>query len=373
MYVKLEIPEFYPLIEGDAKEEVTKGFPANYHFLIDKKILDNNPVSKSVEVTFENKFELIEATGRFDFEYWKYFDVKWTYTDSSVEGVKFLTFRFLVIGYLRQYDSSGNYAYQFEVLDPIKLQLKFYQDLKISTFERHNILNLTKYTSIYTSDIFNKSMDVCFGKKPKFIGFQPFHFISDLTNVSEDIVLQLSELIIFKPYTRNFLQDPTHHYDKIIFPYNHSFYDKHFYYLVGTIASHLFSFCDRLGNLLYNYFDLNLNERNVNFSTAIIAFPYKNNENYIWLNQFKDNEYQKLKAERHQVIHYYLSESKMMNELIENISNEGELRKLQEEKLSYPEYFKNLYNTALLAFEKTLKLVEECGENQALQPIVPEQ
>ncbi|OYU82542.1 MAG: hypothetical protein CFE24_15055 [Flavobacterium sp. BFFFF2] len=373
MFVKNEFSELFSIIESKAKYQVIDGFPEKYPLLIDKGILDNKPISQNVEVSFDSDYKLIETNERFDLEYWKYFNVKWTYTETSDSISKLLTFRFLVIGYLRQYNVDGNYAIDIEVLDPIKLQLKFYQDLKIKTFKRHNILNLNKYSSSYTTDIFNKCMDVCFSKKPKFTGFQPFHYITDLTNISEDIVLQLSELILFKNYTQDFLQNPTWHYDTIIFPYNHSFYDKRFYYLVGTIASHIFSFCDRLGNLLFNYFELNLTERNVNFSSTLANFPFKTNDNYIWLIQFKDNEYQKLKAERHQVVHYYLSESKMFNELIANISNEGKLRMLQDEKLSYPEYFMNLYNTALLAFEKTLKLVEECGENQVVETILPEQ
>jgi hypothetical protein len=373
MYVKYEISELYPLIEKEAEQQLLADFPSKYLFLIDKNLLTKNPETQQVEFSFESDFKLIETTGQHDYEYWKYFNIKWIYKD-SLEGInKTLSYRFLVIGYLRQIDSKGNYGYSIELLDPVKLQLKFYQDLKINTFQNNNIFNITKYSSSFTTDIFNKCIDICFAKKPIFKEFQPFNYITDLTNISEDIVLQLSELIMFKPYTQDFLQNPTYHYDRIIFPYSHSFYDKRFYYLVGIIASHIFSFLDRLGNLLYNYFELNLNPRNVNFSSTLSNFPFKENENYLWLIQFKNGEYLKLKADRHQIIHYSVSESIMFNKLIENISNEGELRKLQDEKLSYPEYFKNLYNTALLAFEKTLKLLEECGENQIIENIEPEQ
>ena len=94
---------------------------------------------------------------------------------------------------------------------------------------------------------------------------------------------------------------------------------------------------------------------------VIRNFPnqYHTSTNYIWLRDFKDNEFQDLLDKRNEIIHYSALESRYFEQYQDNYRDEAEIQKLQDEKEGIADYLINHNKLMFTGFEKAIKLIDE--------------
>ena len=157
--------------------------------------------------------------------------------------------------------------------------LKEVQNLKIKTAKELDIPSLLNYRSEYlTGDFLDKFIEVSRSVKPIIKEYNDFLVANDILYSSQILSYTLAELNVFKPYLRDFLEDPLYMGDKKVYRYFPSFYDNQYFSIASNYIQALYNYWDKLGDLLYYFFDVGLSERHVYFYKVIDKFPakYKN-------------------------------------------------------------------------------------------------
>jgi len=188
-----------------------------------------------------------------------------------------------------------------------------------------------------------------------------FKIIDDIARISQDLEYLIGEIAQLKGYIGNYISNPQRVDGKTYYSYNMSFIDKRYFYLIGVMFEILYNFWDKIGDLLAIYFTPNLPTRQIYFPIVIdnIQSPYNQSQNYIWLKNFKENEYHFLNNERKQVVHYINIESKFYETYRSKFDNKTELLQLQKEKIGLTDILKNQFNLTINGFEKAFLLIDE--------------
>ena len=129
----------------------------------------------------------------------------------------------------------------------------------------------------------------------------------------------------------------------------------------GLIISLLYNYWDKMGDLLDNCFGVIEPTNNVYFGTVIRKFPteFNSSSNYIWLKNFKDNEFKELLEKRNEIVHYSALESKFFENYQDNIQDEARIQTLQNNKEGMVEYLQQHNELMFIGFEKAIKLIDE--------------
>lgn len=358
---KMTLQEYFPIIDNHVIWSIKQDFIKKYSYLIHSILKDNNPQTEEVIISPSNKYQIIKlpVENEYEFEYWKKLDVVWLYSIDRIlsKEIKHLKFEFWAVGYI---SLSGNY-YSAETIDPFKYHLKKVQDLRIKASKDLNIPSLQSYKSDYlNNDFVGKFLEICRSTKP-LKKFEDFFFAYDLLYISQDLSYTLSELNLFKPYLRNFLEDPIRMSKETIYRYFPSFYDKQYFHLASNYMQSLYNYWDRIGDLLYQYFEFpRLKERDVYFDRIINQFPEKfKNEDFKYLEDFLQREYKEFSEDRKQIVHYKGLESKVFSEYMNINSKMEDIQRLQDWKVGLIDNFYGLHKKSLKGIEKVLKLIEK--------------
>jgi len=354
--------EYLPFIDHNCIRDIKRDFLNNYSYLIDKSILTDNPLTENVIVNLSDQYsakELDFDNDRFEFIYKKKAEVNWLYSYQNGLGreSKHIKFDFQIIGYI---NVIRNNSYSYEILDPIKNQLRELQELRNRFKEKLEIPSLYLYRSEYlNTDFISKFVDV----SRRIISIRPFHdyhFANDLIYSTQHLSNTLAEIELYKPNLYNFLDEKIHLGSKEYFSYNLSFYDKQYYFLASTYIQLLYNHWDKIGDLIYYFFDVGIsNERNVYFSTVIKGFPENfKSEHFNWLNNFYLADYEKINSERQEVVHYTSLESKIFRNHMDSHSDVEKISELQNWKTNLPIIFKDLYIKSIQGVEKAMQLIE---------------
>jgi hypothetical protein len=358
----MTILEYIPFIDNKVIWSIKDDFFRKFSFLIDKEISNKSPETIETTVIPNKEFEIKQIEdeqSRYEFEYWKKMEVIWHYSINEPldERTASLKFDFWAIGYI---NVSSNY-YSTELLDPNKFLLKKVQDLKLNSLKQLEIPSLVNYQSEYITDGFtNKFIDVCRKSKP-LIPFKDFDFAYDLVYLSQDMCFILSELFLFKPYLRNFLEDPINTRNKTIYRYFPSFYDKQYFHLASNFLQTTYNFWDRIGDLLYHFFEFPKikSDRDVYFDRIINQFPEESkNESYDFLLNFLQNEFKQFNKDRKQIVHYKGIEAQVFSSWIENSGRKDEIEKMQEWKIQLIDEYLELRGKSFKGIECALNLIE---------------
>ncbi len=256
------------------------------------------------------------------------------------------------------------HAFNFSIFNEEKKLLKEFNDKVIDVCKEKDLIGFDDLelkidnkglSSIYT-DITRKQRTNTFPKP-----FHDFNTYDDLTRVTQDIRFLLGQLILYKPYITNYLSGKTTWKGQTFFRYFPSRFDKRYFMTSGLIISLLYNYWDKVGDLLDNCFGVIAAGRNVYFGTVIRNFPnqYHTSTNYIWLRDFKDNEFQDLLDKRNEIIHYSALESRYFEQYQDNYKDEAEIQKLQDEKEGIVDYLINHNKLMFSGFEKAIKLIDE--------------
>jgi hypothetical protein len=123
----------------------------------------------------------------------------------------------------------------------------------------------------------------------------------------------------------------------------------------GIVFELLYNWWDRLGDLLDNCFGV-IKKGRVYFGKVVDQFPAtaQKSPNYKWLKNFKDNQYDLLTSERHDIVHLINVESKYFDRYQNDFRDERKMNALQESKTRIADDLHSQVKLAFEGFEKTV-------------------
>lgn len=192
----------------------------------------------------------------------------------------------------------------------------------------------------------------------------------DLINsVSSDIRYAIANASLYFPYANNFLNELRKYPDGQDIPtYFMTVEDKRFFFYVNTAFEKLYIFWDRIGDILFLTFQLNLLEDRVYFNSVMreLGASLESSENGKWLRNFYNNEYsQILNRLRIKIVHYRQKDTYFYTEWLKYFTqastDPNHITKLQKEKEELLPLLKHQLDLANEGFEKTVRFIAERG------------
>ena len=188
----------------------------------------------------------------------------------------------------------------------------------------------------------------------------------DIKNCNDDLKLLVAQLYLFRPYINNPILEKSNFSGRMEFTYRQTFSDWNYSTFVSCCYEKLYNYWDRIGDILALYLKINIDERKVGFFTVINKIEkeekYSNDENLIFLKNFKDNEFREFNEKRIEIVHYYQFETiyrhKYQKIQAEN-NKEEKMNALWEWKKNMPEYFKNHLELSLKGYQHCIKFINE--------------
>ncbi|HWC54900.1 MAG TPA: Cthe_2314 family HEPN domain-containing protein, partial [Chitinophagaceae bacterium] len=149
-------------------------------------------------------------------------------------------------------------------------------------------------------------------------------------------------------------------YGREIFPNHQNIEAKRYNMFADIVSQKTYNYWDRIGDLIASFFPDRIKPNQVYFSSAIECIPaeFHSSDNYIWLNDFKTTEYNKLNSLRRQIVHYTTTDTDYRHRHLQ-VKDRETMELLQSERESLPEYYKRQIKLSLDGFEKTMQLFEE--------------
>lgn len=252
--------------------------------------------------------------------------------------------------------------YSFDIYDESKLVLRKYEELIECECKNKNILSLIsdelKFEEKSSIQFF---VDIIRMTKKKELPFNDFDVIDDIVRCSQDLVFTLGEVEVFKPYISHFLQNRVFFNGDNIYQYFPLFYDKRYLMKCAVAVELLYSFWDKIGDVLSKYFTTALPKRAIYFGKVIDKFPkeWSENEHFNWLREFKYEKYNKLNEQRIRIVHYSNLESDFHNQYRKIIRDRDKLLELQKSLEEESELLNNHYKLAIKGFEKACLLIKD--------------
>ncbi|MCX6168004.1 MAG: Cthe_2314 family HEPN domain-containing protein [Ignavibacteriales bacterium] len=141
-------------------------------------------------------------------------------------------------------------------------------------------------------------------KKIRINSFNSVDMIFDIQFISQDIKFLTGLLFLLRP----FINIPSEEGGT----YFQNRYDARYLPLASLAHQNVYNFWDRIGDLLYFFFDTGLEERKVYFATVMSHFPnqYRSSEYFIKLNDLYEQKIKSLITARTQIVHYKQIETK---------------------------------------------------------------
>lgn len=204
--------------------------------------------------------------------------------------------------------------------------------------------------------------------------------LRDLINCNQDLMYFTGNLFLYRPYINNPLKEVQIEFNNVpVAHYHQNWYDHRYCSFASCCFEKAYNFWDRIGDLFYSFYPMLIqNIRVVDFARIIdaVADLGENDEDFVWLLNFKRNEYAILNKFRRDVVHYYQYETTYHDEHVRNCTKLDVIAQLWKQKSQLPEYFKSqltlscdgtLHAYAYLERVRRLREQEPDGE---LRPIV---
>ncbi|MDR3625634.1 MAG: Cthe_2314 family HEPN domain-containing protein [Ignavibacteriaceae bacterium] len=221
-------------------------------------------------------------------------------------------------------------------------------------FDVYNEENLKCIDEAYENgdpltSIFTKIID----KKNKLHKFNSVEYQLDISFISKDIKYLTGLLYYLHPYINIPSKEDNTYFQTTC--------DKRYLVFASLANQCLYNFWDRVGDLLYVFFETGLKEDSVYLSRVLNNFPeiYKVSKNYILLKDIYDNKLKELFNQRQQIVHYKQLGTKHYLGLQYNYSDKEKAVLLEKEKTSYPKYFKEQSELTFKGFYIALNLINE--------------
>ena len=196
----------------------------------------------------------------------------------------------------------------------------------------------------------------------KFEKFDIFKIKSDLLNCNNDLKLFTANLYLYQPFINNPFKEFKIRKTEKKFKYFQKMEDWIYSSNVSCCFEKSYNFWDRIGDTLAYSLELDIKEHLVGFAKVIKKIEslgtFNDNENFIFLNNFKKNEFKELNKQRKEIVHYYQFETTYKEKFHSVNSSESDLKKLWEWKKNMPNYFKEQLELSCEGFYNMYKLIE---------------
>ena len=191
-----------------------------------------------------------------------------------------------------------------------------------------------------------------------------FDLQNDLFICSEEMIYFTAHLFLYRPYINNPLEEGHLFYGREVFPNRQNLEAKRYNMFADIVSQKAYNFWDRIGDLIASFFPERLKAHKVFFATAIDCVPeeFHSSENFIWLNDFKTNEYGRLNSIRKQIVHYSTTDTEYRQKHLQ-VKTREEMEKLQQEREDLPNYYKRQIQLSIEGFEKTMQLLEDFNKS----------
>jgi len=228
-------------------------------------------------------------------------------------------------------------------------------------FTQENLISLSdnehNYNGLNTMEILHLEKI-----NPNFEKFNKFKNLADLKNCNNDLKLLTANLYLYHPHINNPLNEFKFVQGDKIFTYFQNGPDWIYSTFVSCCYEKLYNYWDRIGDTLAYYLELDIPEFKVGFTSVIDKMTsmriFDSNLNFLYLKNFKQNEFREFNKHRKEVVHYYQFETTYKHQIEENCRNEEEIEKLWNWKNNMPSYFKNHLNLSCEGFTKTYELIK---------------
>jgi hypothetical protein len=189
-----------------------------------------------------------------------------------------------------------------------------------------------------------------------------FKIHDELNFITMDIKYITGMLFLLRPYINNTYEDDG---------YYHQTNEDHRYLMFANFGlQSVYNFWDRLGDLLFLFFETGLKPDQVYFGRVMnnMAPKWKVTKPYIALKELYDQEVKSFLDTRHEAVHHFQLECKFYWGNVEYNNNRSKLKELNEEKYSYADKMSNSLGNCAKAFKMTIDLIGELPDREKQQP-----
>lgn len=118
--------------------------------------------------------------------------------------------------------------------------------------------------------------------------FDVFKNFRDLNMIIKDLKIFISNLYLYKPFINNPTKEHIYIGDTKQITYFQNEFDSQFMTYVSVCYEKIYNFWDRIGDRIWFYFDLQIDQRDVYFPIVIkiLETDYKEDENFKWFIDF---------------------------------------------------------------------------------------
>lgn len=195
------------------------------------------------------------------------------------------------------------------------------------------------------------------------------HFINlwDLINCSNDLMHFASQLFLYQ----NLINNPLKEFiefgnEEVLSLYHQNLYDHRYSIFITCCFEKCYNYWDRIGDRIASFYPELLKIKDVDFGRIIerVNCLGIQNENFQWLLNFKNNEYQQLNNHRKNLVHYSQYEANFRFEHMMKSTDIDNLKKLWKEKSEFPEYFKSHLEFAVEGYYQMYKFLESLPKQE---------
>jgi hypothetical protein len=189
----------------------------------------------------------------------------------------------------------------------------------------------------------------------------------DILFLSDEIVYFIALLYFYQPYIENYTDNPVINNGKPFYVAGQTIEGKRYDMFVDILFEKIYSFFDRLANLIVLFFPNKFpKNENIHFSNTIckLKSDYGTNDSFTWLLDFRDNEFRELNKQRRNAVHNISTVTKNFNtQRLNNYVDYEKTEELQKTRIQYADYFKQMHNLCIEGFEKTLSFLDYVKSN----------
>ncbi|WP_426492414.1 Cthe_2314 family HEPN domain-containing protein [Hymenobacter sp. 102] len=181
-----------------------------------------------------------------------------------------------------------------------------------------------------------------------------FKLQEELSFITQDIMYVTGLLYYFRPYIVDVAETNAVYKQNL---------PDHRYLTYATFGMQsIYNYWDRIGDILYIYFETGLKPKSVYFGSVLnnINPKYQESEYFIQLNKIYQDEIKPFIDERNTAVHSYQLETKYYwgNVELQGEANRVERENLNTEKHSYPEKYKHHLELCITGFRLMLNLID---------------
>lgn len=195
-------------------------------------------------------------------------------------------------------------------------------------------------------------------------GFFRMDIFNELVELSDQIVYFTAHTFMYREHINNPVNHRVHPdgYDKPLLLNYQNMPAKRYNAYLDTVAEKFYAYWMRLGHLLNHYLPKPLPAQAVNFSIVMDQFDrhmkaFHQNEGYIWLKAYKENQMKEFNRERSTIVHHITTGTAFSAQHLS--TDPDEMEKVMAERLSRPEYFRDHIQLSLTALSKALDMIAE--------------